>query len=80
MLRRARAQQRKQVVELAVADRLRVVARGVHLRDDRLVAMEHALTAAQRVAAVEEQSRPLRAQRGAAAARCRGGRARSDVW
>ncbi len=46
-------------MELAISDRLRVVAGRIHLGDDRLAAMVNALTSAQRVAAIEEQSRSL---------------------
>ena len=73
--RGARAQQREQIVKLAVADRLRVVAGGVDLGDDRLVAMIDRLASAQRVAAIEEQSRLALRATPAAAARCRDGRA-----
>ena len=73
---RARPQEPEEVVELAIADRLRVVAGRIELRHHRLVAQVEALTSAQRVAAVEEQARALLAQARVGACReCRGGRA-----
>ncbi len=61
-LGRARAQEPEEVVKLAIADRLRVVAGRIELGHHRLVAQIEALASAQRVAAIEEQARPLLAQ------------------
>ena len=60
---RTRPQQSEEIMKLAISNRLRVVTGRVHLSDDRLAAMVHALASPQRVAAIEEQSRPLLAQR-----------------
>src|SRR5579862_2789813 len=49
-------------MKLAISDGLGIVPRAIHLRNDRLVTVIHALASAQRVAAVEEQSGVLRAQ------------------
>ena len=74
-LARARRDGAEQVVELAVAHPLRVVAGRVDLRDDRLAPKKHRLAAAQRIAAVEQQPRLARAQRAQRARRVRAGRA-----
>lgn len=58
----ARAQRRKKVVKLAVSDCLSVVTRRVELVDDWLTTAVDGLTASERVAAIEEQARPPRAQ------------------
>jgi hypothetical protein len=49
-------------VELAISDRLRVVTGGVEFGQHRFATMVHRLTAAQRVATVEEQARIALAQ------------------
>jgi len=60
--RTPRAQERKEIVKFAIADRLGIVAGRVDLRHDRFVPVVNRLTPAQRIAAIEEQSGPLGAQ------------------
>src|SRR5579884_1173079 len=62
-LRGAPANASEQIMKLAVTHRLRVVAGAIDFGHDRLAAVIDGLTAAKRIAAVEQQSRIAFAQR-----------------